>query len=191
MNYFNPNKRRRLPTAPNPTTAAAIAKPVSKALTALRTGTPTTGAGRGAGAGAGAERGLGVAAGRVGAGAAATVGGVEGRGAGAAGMTGAAGVTTTDAGAEPAGGKVGNLIVAVGFGGKLMRTVSFFGCTFAASAGFGGTPLGFGLFSAINLLCDFKLKLPLAGVKLIFSDMARPKLRRISPAEFSQQTREE
>jgi hypothetical protein len=56
-------------------------------------------------------------------------------------------------GGEPPGGKVGNLIVAVGFGGKLMRTVSFLGCTLEASAGFGGTapPGGFGLigFSAI------------------------------------------
>jgi hypothetical protein len=41
---------------------------------------------------------------------------------------------------------------AVGLGGKAMRTVSFFGCTFAASAGLGGTgaaPLG--VFSDINL----------------------------------------
>jgi hypothetical protein len=70
-------------------------------------------------------------------------------------MTGDGGVAATvDAEAGPPGGKVGNLIVAVGFGGKLMRTVSFFGCTFAASAGLGGIPLGggFGLFSAINLL---------------------------------------
>jgi hypothetical protein len=42
---------------------------------------------------------------------------------------------------------------AVGLGGKLMRTVSFFGWTFAASPGFGGTaPAGeLGTFSAINL----------------------------------------
>ena len=40
----------------------------------------------------------------------------------------------------PAGGNVGSLIVgaAVGFGGKLMRTVSFFGCTLPVSF-FGGT----------------------------------------------------
>jgi hypothetical protein len=46
------------------------------------------------------------------------------------------------------------LIVAVGLGGKLMRTVSFFGCTFADSGGFGGTgPLGgFGMFSGIKLI---------------------------------------
>jgi hypothetical protein len=41
---------------------------------------------------------------------------------------------------------------AEGFGGKLMRTVSFLGCTLPVSF-FGGTaPLGiFGIFSAINL----------------------------------------
>lgn len=57
---------------------------------------------------------------------------------------------------------VGNLMVGavVGLGGKLMRTVSFLGCTLAASAGRGGTaPCGifgifgifgvFGIFSAI------------------------------------------
>jgi len=54
-------------------------------------------------------------------------------------------------GAGAAGG-VGSLMVgpAVGFGGKLIRTVSFFGCTFAASGGFGGTaPDGIFKFSAI------------------------------------------
>jgi hypothetical protein len=40
-----------------------------------------------------------------------------------------------------------------GLGGKLIRTVSFFGCTLAASPGLGGTdPDGmFGVFSAIDL----------------------------------------
>ena len=54
----------------------------------------------------------------------------------------------------PAAGKVGNLIVAVGLGGRLMRTVSFFGCTLAASTGFGGIPPGgrLGLLSAIKLI---------------------------------------
>lgn len=49
----------------------------------------------------------------------------------------------------------GILIVgaAVGLGGKLIRTVSFFGCTFAASAGLGGTGSGDGgLVSAIKFL---------------------------------------
>jgi hypothetical protein len=79
-------------------------------------------------------------------------------------------LVAANVGAGPAAGNVGNLIVAVGFGGKLMRTVSFFGCTFAASAGLGGTPPGggFGLLSAITLIGNFKLKLPLASVKLLF-----------------------
>ena len=54
---------------------------------------------------------------------------------------------------------VGSLIVGadVGFGGKAMRTVSFLGCTLAASAGFGG-PLGgkVGFVSAIIILCAGK-----------------------------------
>ena len=41
----------------------------------------------------------------------------------------------------PPGGSVGSLMVgaAVGFGGKLMRTVSFFGCTLPVSFFGGGT----------------------------------------------------
>jgi hypothetical protein len=53
----------------------------------------------------------------------------------------------------PPGGKVGSLMVgaAEGFGGKLMRTVSFFGWTLPVSF-FGGTaPAGtFGIFSGIK-----------------------------------------
>jgi hypothetical protein len=58
---------------------------------------------------------------------------------------------------------VGNLIVAVGLGGKLMRTVSFLGCTFAGSGGFGGTgpPGGFGMFSGIKLIQWFQAKVDL------------------------------
>jgi hypothetical protein len=41
-------------------------------------------------------------------------------------------------------GSVGNLIVGaeVGLGGKLIRTVSFLGCTLALSAGLGGSAPG-------------------------------------------------
>ena len=61
-----------------------------------------------------------------------------------------------EAGVAPLGGSEGSLIVgaAVGFGGKAMRTVSFFGCTFAASGGLGEVPSGgsgFGVGSAIKL----------------------------------------
>ena len=96
-----------------------------------------------------------------------------GAAAGALPVTGAAAVDVA-AGAAGAGGAgaaaagVGILIVgaAVGLGGKLIRTVSFFGCTLAASAGFGGTaPVGvLGIFSAIKLSA-FNLGLALGGVK--------------------------
>ena len=53
------------------------------------------------------------------------------------------------AGDAPVGGNEGSLIVgaAVGFGGSAMRTVSFFGCTLAASGGIGESGVG----SAIKL----------------------------------------
>jgi len=56
--------------------------------------------------------------------------------AGAGAITGALGAPV-----GPPGGNVGSLIVgaAVGFGGKLMRTVSFFGCTLPVSFFGGGT----------------------------------------------------
>jgi hypothetical protein len=69
------------------------------------------------------------------------------------------------AGAVPV--TLGNLIVAVGFGGvgRLMRTVSFFGWTFAGS-GLGGTPPPgtFGVLSAI-VFRQCKLGLPPRTVK--------------------------
>ena len=120
-------------------TTAAMAKPVSRPLTVEAT------AGRGArtGFGAAGAAALGAAA------AAETAGAATGE------------ATGTAAGAEAAGGGAaltaagtGILIVgaAVGLGGRLIRTVSFLGWTFAASAGFGGTaPVGmFGIFSAIR-----------------------------------------
>lgn len=82
--------------------------------------------------GAGAEV-LGAAAGG-----AATFGGAAAAGAGAS--DGALGAPV-----GPPGGNVGNLMVgaAVGFGGKLMRTVSFLGCTLPVSFFGGGTaPVG-------------------------------------------------
>ena len=65
----------------------------------------------------------------------------------------AAGAAVAAAGAAPVGGRDGSLMVGaeVGLGGSAMRTVSFFGCTFAASAGFGGTGES-GVGSDINLL---------------------------------------
>lgn len=113
------------------------------------------------------------------AGAAPDVGGRGGRGAaeaaGVSGAEGAGGATPTPGavGAPPAG-MDGSLIVAVadGFGGSEMRTVSFLGCTLAASPGLGGRPPGgvgappgmFGL-SAITMFVELKLDLAAAGVK--------------------------
>ena len=90
-------------------------------------------------------------------------------GAGAAAARGAAGAAA-GAAAEggdiegtpvgPPGGSVGNLIVgaAEGFGGKLMRTVSFLGCTLPVDFFIGSAPWGApGIFegmSAISLLQD-------------------------------------
>lgn len=72
-------------------------------------------------------------------------------------------------GGAPAG-SVGNLIVGddVGLGGKLMRTVSFLGCTLAASAGFGGSapPGTLGVISAITVYCGLKLGGVEGSVKL-------------------------
>ena len=104
---------------------------------------------------AAAVAGAGAATGRGAAGA-----GTETTGAGAA--TGAAADTV----GAPPGGKVGSLIVcgALGFGGKLMRTVSFFGWIFAASAGFGGR---FGFSSAIKIRVENKLRSPRSSVKPI------------------------
>lgn len=79
---------------------------------------------------------------------------VGGRGApGAAGDAVAPGEEGADGTDGPPEGSVGSLMVGddVGLGGRLMRTVSFFGCTFEASGGLGGTepPGVMGLLSAI------------------------------------------
>jgi hypothetical protein len=119
-------------------TAAAMANPVSKPLTA----------------GAGAWRGIGegrvpLAGAAVGRGAVVGAAADEEDGTAAGAATGAAAVTGRGA-AEGAG--ILMLGAAVGLGGRLIRTVSFFGCTLAASAGLGGTaPDGVpGMFSAIT-----------------------------------------
>jgi hypothetical protein len=116
--------------------AAATASPLSSPPIAGAAGAIGRGAGRAAGAAVGAGRGVGD-------------GGVAAC-AGAAGV-GAAGAAAVG-GADAAGAGILIVGAAVGLGGKLIRTVSFFGCTLAASAGLGGTaPEGvFGMFSAIN-----------------------------------------
>jgi hypothetical protein len=89
--------------------------------------------------------------------------------AGTADATGAAALTAEEDGGGAPGAKVGNLIVGaeVGLGGKLMRTVSFFGCTLAASAGLGGNapPGGLGVFSAIFFNPASSVKLLRIAVK--------------------------
>jgi hypothetical protein len=72
--------------------------------------------------------------------------------------------------AGPPAGRVGSLIVGeeLGLGGRLMRTVSFLGWTFAASAGRGGTapPGVIGLLSAISMFDEAKLGSAQVRVKL-------------------------
>jgi hypothetical protein len=111
-----------LPAARITATSAMIARMLSKGLKAA------TATGAGAVRGAAAA----VGAGREGAaGAAAEDRGAAGAWAGAAAavLSEGAGAAAADGPVGPPGGKVGNLIVgaAEGLGGKLMRTVSFFG----------------------------------------------------------------
>src|SRR6266566_5949042 len=115
-------------------TASALSNPLTPAMTGARR---CGGAARPVAVGAAAGRGA----------------GVGGAGAGACAGTGAPAIGAAAAGGA-AGAGAGILIVgaAVGLGGKLIRTVSFFGCTFAASVGFGGTAPegGIGMLSAIT-----------------------------------------
>ena len=115
--------------------ASALSNPLTPAITGARR---WGGAGRPVEVGAAAGRGA----------------GVGGAGAGACVAAGAGAAATGTAAAGAAGAGAGILIVgaAVGLGGKLIRTVSFFGCTLAASVGFGGTApeVGFGMLSAIT-----------------------------------------
>ena len=98
--------------------------------------------------------------------------GVGGAGAGVRAAAGAGATAGAAAAAAADGAGAGILIVgaAVGFGGKLMRTVSFLGCTLAASVGRGGTaPDGvLGMFSAINFFKS-KLELVPVGVKWLLT----------------------
>jgi len=146
-------------TASTPTIAAAMARMVSNVPRPGRAA--ATGAAAARGAGAAAEEGRAAAAG------AAAV--ARGAGAGAAAADGAEGAGAGPP-VGPPGGKVGSLMVgaAEGLGGKLIRTVSFFGWTFPVSFFGGSAPLGIvGIFSAIKVKFQFKLKLPFGSVKLL------------------------
>ena len=139
-----------LPAANKLATAAAMARILS---TALMVDAAAGAAGRCAAAGLDAEAGApvrGAAAGADALGAAAgreSVVGVE--------------AAAVEAGGPP-GGSVGNLMVgaAEGFGGRLIRTVSFLGCTLPVSFFGGAAPIGkFGMFSAINLIsCETRFE---------------------------------
>ena len=128
-NYLNRVMQKIVvPTAARAARAATIARALSKPPMPARTGAPTVAAGRWVGRAAGTE---------VAGAAAAAARGAEVAGAAGAAVAGAAGAAVAGAGngAEPGaaegppGGSVGNLIVgaAEGFGGRLMRTVSFLG----------------------------------------------------------------
>lgn len=143
--------------------AAAIPRPVSTTLTPAR-GVAARGAGacRGALAGAtlaGAAR---CAAGAA-VGAGVGLGGAE-AGVAVAAAEGAGGAGVAAATADGAG--ILMVGAAVGLGGRFIRTVSFFGCTLAASAGFGGTgpPGGFGVVSAIN--CSVETRIHSGGCQM-------------------------
>jgi hypothetical protein len=134
-------------TAASATIIAATARPTSRLLTVEG---DLAAAGRGAGrwAAAGAAEATGFWA--TGA---AEARGAAGADAAAAGADGAIGAAPAPVG--PPGGNVGNLIVgaAEGFGGRLMRTVSFLGWTLPVSFFGGMAPVGIlGMFSAIKSL---------------------------------------
>lgn len=181
--YFKPSNISKLPTAPSPMTAAAIAKPTSNPLTffsvfttvfdlaggaggapagraAVAAAAPAAAAaavvaaeaGRAPGGGGGAPAGRAGAGGggAPGAGRAALGGGTAGRGAAPGTAAGAA--APVDGGGGPPAGNVGSLIVAVGFGGKLMRTVCFFEGPSGAGAA-GGTLGGLSAIF-INRFCS-------------------------------------
>jgi hypothetical protein len=151
------------PTAAKASTAAAIARTLSIGLIFDAT------------AGATGLRGAAVvaAAGAAAAERAAAAGAAELRngGAPAAGGAGAAGAAL-DAPVGPPGGNVGNLMVgaAVGFGGRLMRTVSFLGWTRPVDFFIGSAPAGapglIGGMSAINLFLKIRFAQRLSNLIL-------------------------
>jgi len=140
------NIQTTVPAANNPATTAAMTRKLSSA--------PTVGAAPGAA--------LCVAgAGRVGAtGAAAVAAAVRGAVAAEAGAALASPGVAAGAGlgapVGPPGGSVGSLMVGAvdGFGGKLIRTVSFLGCTLPVSFLTGGTaPVGApGMFEGMSAI---------------------------------------
>lgn len=151
-----------LTTARMPATAAAMANPESKALVVA--GAAAIGRFAAAGAAAGL---LAAATGAAPPGRGWGMPGADSAGAPVGGamllILGAPGLP-----AGPPGGSVGNLMVgaAVGFGGRLMRTVSFLGCTFPVSFLGGKAPVGApGMFGMLGVLSDINLGRKLKSVR--------------------------
>jgi len=93
---------------------------------------------------------------------------------GAAGAAAGAAADAPDRGTPvgPPGGSVGNLIVgaAEGFGGKLMRTVSFLGCTLPVDFFIGSAPWGApGMFEGISAIALLQDNLAQTAVKLLIN----------------------
>ena len=143
-------------------TAAAIARPRSRPLTrfgaAAATGRAPEGAALGVALLAGAEATRAAGAPEGGAGAA----GLMGEGGGAAAWAAGAAAEAGAAGGGPPAGNVGSLMVAVGFGGKLMRTVCFLASGLGAPPG-GGVAPGVDGLSAI---CAVASKVRLAAKRV-------------------------
>jgi len=161
--YSNiPSSMNTRTSANTPRTAAAIARPLSSIVMAGRVAAPDRDTwGRGA-LGAAALTGAAGTAGRTAAG-----GGGAPAGAGAPDAGAAVGAAAEATAGVAATAGVGILIVgaAVGFGGRLIRTVSFLGWTLAPSAGLGGAggaggAGGLGVFSAINFLGETRNRPP-------------------------------
>jgi hypothetical protein len=142
-----PVSKNNRTTSAMATTATTTANPTSSPLTP-----DPADAARDIGAGRGAAAEL-VAADRCAAPGAGVGAGTDPAGEPEANATPATGAPGAGAAPATAAG-AGILMVgaAVGLGGRLIRTVSFFGCTFAASAGLGGAaPVGgLGVSSAIT-----------------------------------------
>src|SRR5438552_16764508 len=134
--------------------ASALPSPLTPAMTGARR---CGGAGRPVAVGAAVGRGA----------------GVGGAGAGACAGAGAAATGTAAAGAADAGAGILIVGAAVGLGGKLIRTVSFFGCTLAASVGFGGTAPegGFGMLSAITFWVQTRVDA--SGCQMLIRDRSK------------------
>jgi hypothetical protein len=152
-----------VPAAASTATKARMARTLSTVLIVCTLGAAAGATGRCDADDAGTEVGRCVV---IGAGAAAR--GAAGAAAGAA----AEGADDMGTPVGPPGGNVGNLIVgaAEGFGGKLMRTVSFLGCTLPVDFFIGSAPCGApGIFEGISAIALLQDNLAQIAVKLLIT----------------------